>query len=389
MAEQVGLDAVVRPDVDSRATSRAADRMGNTLSKAAEITPSLNLRGVRSAMESAIPGMGLLSGLTGGGGGRGGGGGSGGGIGEVVSPLESIDNTLDQIRRELRKQGVSGALSEGEGGGLLGSLRSVLGGGAAGVGGGLASRLGLSGIRSGLASGAGRVAGGVRGAAGAIGGTGGRAAGGAAGLGSGLVSGFIANRSRQAVDRDEDDRGFIDRKLAEIFGEQMGGTTVAATGGVGGEALAEAAASAITGRLREEMDGLPSLEEALQFNAADDLRGVLSMDNVPSLTDALGVGDLPSLESAFGGVDDFVSGVESDLSGLTEIDLTGDIENLGERIVENLGDPQNIYEIDLPLEVSLDGLDELQRELRAEIDNAVDDVESRIRSRIDEGFFGR
>lgn len=361
MAREVGLDAVVRPSVDDRATERATSRMGAAFDRAAEITPSIDMSSVRSAVENAIPGMGLLSGLTGRGGGSGGGGGRSDGLGEVVSPLESIDDTLDDIERSLRKRGFESALSggggDGDAGGMVGNL---LGSAGAGGAGGLLGRLGLSGT------------------GGAVAGVASRAAPVAARASPYAAAGLgaleLGRQAREGVE----------------FGERDGETTARPTGrgltrDMGLGVSNETEQGRAMNQMSEQGVEIRGLEDTINdFRELQDLPPMsefFNPEDVPSLSSALKVDEVPTLDETLGGVDEFVSDVQSDLTGLTDIDISGDIDNLGEQIVDGLGDPQNIFEIDAPVDLSVSDLDRVEDRLDEElrgVRDAIDDLRERL-----------
>lgn len=372
MAREVGLDAVVRPEVDGRAADRQASRLSQAFDRAADITPTVDTGRLQSALTRAIPGAGLVTGMLAGGGGGGAGGGGGGrsaGIEDLLSPLESIDENVNELRRLQRRE----ALTGGDGGGGAGLLGRITGGAAAGGSGGLAARLGLGGL-GGLA---GRAAGVAR-----------------AGTPAGLAAFGAFETLRQA------------REGVEFGENDEGDTTVSPTGR--GLTRNMDLGPQIGGMDPEDVEfevrgwedfkqgfdqtfsseNIPNLSDALNVSNLPTLDDALDVPNTPSLSDALDVRDVPSLDRALGGVSDWVNRQTEELAGVTDIDISGDLQDLGDRIVDQLGDPINEFNIDAPIDVSVEALDELERNLSSEIDDVRGEID-RVVDRIENGVFGR
>lgn len=163
MATRREIVGVVRPEVDERQLERETSRMERTMSRAAELTPSIDTRRIQRQIERAIPGGGLLGSavdrLRGRGGGRAAGGGGGGATGTAEAGVQAAQlEVLEDIHDELQKIGASGGVrAEGGGGGGGGSLltrglaiRGLMAGGLS---------LGTAGLAAGSAVGAGSLVG--------------------------------------------------------------------------------------------------------------------------------------------------------------------------------------------------------------------------------------
>lgn len=253
MARTVGLDAVVRPDVDQRAAKTAASDLSDTLDPAGELEPRFSgarraARKLGDTIESALPALpggqllgGLTSRLKRSSGGKAGAGGT-----TPMSKSRGRDSKIQtaqlatqrSILKQLKKQGFSEA-SDGKGGG--GMLSMLLGGGALAAGG--AAGVGLAGL---------------------------------IGLHQGGMSKLTPEQRQQTVDPQQANRA--------------SDTTW--------ESSTEA--KSIPELTDEWASSLPSLSDALEVDSVDALASLLGMEQLGSLTDMLGVGELPTLESSLG-----------------------------------------------------------------------------------------
>lgn len=406
MAREIGIDAVLKPNVDDRTADRQASRLNSKLSKAAELTPDINTRGLRSKLERAIPGAGIASSMmstassigSGPSGGRDGGrsAGGGGGLDGGSAVTGILGNQLDvqkDILRQLKKQGADRAMRGGDGDGNL--LEGLLAGGAGGaaaakgLGSGLLSKLvvGAKGLGGSLRSGGQRAIGGAKDIGGRVRG-GGRGvvgkAGGLASMVAGIPAMLAGQQTERAREKEPDERNVIEQWLAEQLNNALGGSAMA----LGDTGMGDAVASIVVSGLQQEAQNLPSLTDALAVNSLPTMRSAFNVNSVPSLDDALDMGEMPTLEDTIGTPEEYMEQVNNAFEGMGEIDLRGDLDDLGQQIVEGLGDPENVFDVEAPVNVDVQDLDALESRLNEEITSIRDELDG-IVDRIENGVFGR
>ena len=340
MAREAKIKGRVETAVDEQSLRRGTDRIREAMDTATDVVPQLDSSRLRRRMERMVPGATTArrgvqtlmdrrgSGDEGGGDSRSGGSGSddGGsataGAAGMEIQAEQLEE-LERIRRILEKDAVSQDDGSGPGGAIMGGLLGA---------GGTALAMG-SGVGGSILGGLGGIGSSIGGAARGIGGSGGILGGFGRGATRGLPfpapSNLLANEAKKAQRTDEEDRGFIRDRLADLA-PSGGPTTMQAMGGdsrigeVGGAVAAEV--------LEDELEGLPTLDEILQA------------DSLPNLSDEIGT-DLPTLEEMLGDPPDWAEGAADDLEGAAATmedagEWVGELPDMAAEAAGSLGWPE-------------------------------------------------
>lgn len=308
----VGLDAVVRPDVDRRSLDRSAGKLKERMSEAEKLEPEfINVRGAAQKLGGVLtkelkrlPGGAIVSSLIGsfvGGGGGAGGGGGGGGVGS--RRLEERENdiltlqlqTQRSILKQLKKQGFSEATEEDDDGSVMKTT------GTLGLGAILAKALSASGgigigsaISSALPS--------MEGLSGGIGGARGGGAPAMSGIGFPAIGSILSKElfkmGEGAQEKPESERGGLEDWLADNFSLPEG---TGEGGGTSGAAMIQpltlSEAQDITAPLTDAIKNadIPTLSSMLDTGSIPSISSMLNLDSAPTVDSLLGVEQMPSL----------------------------------------------------------------------------------------------
>jgi len=394
MAEEIGLDAVLRPKLDQGAARRESSKLSQVLNKAASLTPDIGRGGIpgMGGVMGRIPGAGSLTSMLGG--------------GRASSRRntarafeqgsEGLENRLTLIAKlnkdqldELEKLTLTSALD------AAGSGANAVGGGA---GAGVLGRV------------VGLLGGGV--------GAGALAVGGSAGVGALLQDQFGAFSLKDLFDFQTSPEGMIANALTGGMAGAaagIGNLALGVSGDIGEQLGLVEDADAFEARMKEVVGSLGgrfriALERAAdEFAPSQSLSEMLQVGSLPSLTSAFGVASFPTLSSML----DLSSlpSVESLLFGGGESmqrrnPATGEMMNVGrggggpnfgdrvgdavgsaveDAVAEWLGDLgfENLnVSIPTDIQFNLNGLDDLKddvlRDVGGDIDSAIDEFERRL-----------